>query len=176
MSINWKYYHEHVISFLIDWWIPPYVDGSKMLTFLFWSFHVRLNYLVCIFLFGLDITYLLDCSLHSFVSDPYECLDFREATQTYKAEASDLQRQLRHLQSQFDMLTDQASTLIQGRRARVAATSIVNGHLTAIDDSLSARNLQVLNQCLAFSPLIRVIGLIKLGHLFGRNLMYDRWH
>ncbi|KAI4332650.1 hypothetical protein L6164_017542 [Bauhinia variegata] len=69
--------------------------------------------------------------------------DIRDATLAYKAEALDLQRQLRHLQCQFDMLTDQASTLIQGRRARVAATSIVNGHLTTMDDSLSARNLQM---------------------------------
>lgn len=67
----------------------------------------------------------------------------RDATQAYKAEALELQRQLRHLQSQFDMLTGQASALIQGRRARVAATSTVNGQLTMIDDSLSARNLQV---------------------------------
>ncbi|RVW34347.1 AUGMIN subunit 3 [Vitis vinifera] len=65
-----------------------------------------------------------------------------DATQAYKAEALELQRQLRHLQSQFDMLTGQASALIQGRRARVAATSTVNGQLTMIDDSLSARNLQ----------------------------------
>ena len=55
----------------------------------------------------------------------------------------ELQRQLRRLQSQFDMLTGQASALIQGRRARVAATSAVNGHLTTLDDSLSARNLEV---------------------------------
>ncbi|EOX93766.1 Gb:AAB97010.1 isoform 3 [Theobroma cacao] len=41
------------------------------------------------------------------------------------------------------MLTGQASALIQGRRARVAATSTVNGHLTTIDDSLSGRNLQM---------------------------------
>lgn len=67
----------------------------------------------------------------------------RDATQAYKAEALELQRQLRHLQSQFDILTGQASALIQGRRARVAATSTVNGQLTLIDDSLSARNLQV---------------------------------
>lgn len=69
--------------------------------------------------------------------------DIRDATLGYKAEALELQRQLRHLQSQFDMLTGQASALIQGRRARVAATSNVNGHLTALDDSLSARNLQM---------------------------------
>ncbi|KAK2374950.1 AUGMIN subunit [Trifolium repens] len=46
-----------------------------------------------------------------------------EATLAYKIEATDLQRQLRHLQSQFDMLSSQASTLTQG--------------------SLSGRNLQM---------------------------------
>ncbi|XP_030933040.1 importin beta-like SAD2 isoform X2 [Quercus lobata] len=40
------------------------------------------------------------------------------------------------------MHTGQASSLIQGRRAQVAATSTVNGHLTDLDDSLSARNLE----------------------------------
>ncbi|KAJ4722972.1 AUGMIN subunit 3 [Melia azedarach] len=69
--------------------------------------------------------------------------DIRDATQAYRAEAVELQRQLRHLQSQFDMLTAHGSTLIQGRRARVAATSTVNGHLAILDDSLSARNLQM---------------------------------
>ncbi|OMO93885.1 HAUS augmin-like complex subunit 3 [Corchorus capsularis] len=69
--------------------------------------------------------------------------DIRDATVAYKAEALELQKQLRNLQSKFDMLTGQASALIQGRRARVAATSTVNGHLTTIDDSLSGRNLQM---------------------------------
>ncbi|KAJ0112476.1 hypothetical protein Patl1_02628 [Pistacia atlantica] len=69
--------------------------------------------------------------------------DIKEVTVTYKAEAAELQKQLRHLQSQFDMLTSHSSALIQGRRARVAATSTVNGHLTTLDDSLSARNLQM---------------------------------
>ncbi|KAI8029385.1 AUGMIN subunit 3 [Camellia lanceoleosa] len=39
-----------------------------------------------------------------------------DATLTYKAEASELQRQLRQLQTQYDMLSGQASPLIQGRR------------------------------------------------------------
>ncbi|KAH9794142.1 AUGMIN subunit 3 [Citrus sinensis] len=64
------------------------------------------------------------------------------STLAYKAEAVELQKQLRHLQSQFDVLTAHGSTLVQGRRARVSATSTVNGHLTTLDDSLSARNLQ----------------------------------
>ncbi|KAM5562942.1 AUGMIN subunit 3 [Rosa sericea] len=69
--------------------------------------------------------------------------DIRDATLAYKSEALQLQKQLRHLDSQFDMLTGQASALIQGRRARVAATSTINGHLTTIDDTLSAKNLQM---------------------------------
>ncbi|KAL4557423.1 hypothetical protein LXL04_035600 [Taraxacum kok-saghyz] len=47
------------------------------------------------------------------------------------------------LQSKYDMLSTQASALIQGKRARVTSTSIVNGQLTTIDDSLSARNLEM---------------------------------
>ncbi|KAG5549196.1 hypothetical protein RHGRI_014533 [Rhododendron griersonianum] len=69
--------------------------------------------------------------------------DIRDATLAYKAEALELQRQLRQLQNQYDMLTSQASSLIQGRRARVVATSNVNGQLTTIDDSLSAINLEI---------------------------------
>ncbi|XP_050364037.1 AUGMIN subunit 3 isoform X1 [Argentina anserina] len=69
--------------------------------------------------------------------------DIRDATLAYKSEALQLQKQLGHLHSQYDMLTGQASALIQGRRARVAATSTINGHLTTIDDTLSAKNLQM---------------------------------
>ncbi|KAK9912075.1 hypothetical protein M0R45_035950 [Rubus argutus] len=43
--------------------------------------------------------------------------DIPDATLAYKFEALQLQRQLRHLHSQFDMLLGQASALIQGRRA-----------------------------------------------------------
>ncbi|KAI5393675.1 AUGMIN subunit 3, variant 2 [Lathyrus oleraceus] len=67
----------------------------------------------------------------------------QEETLAYKTEAADLQRQLRELQSQFDMLSGQASTLTQGRRARVGATSVVSGHLATIEESLSGRNLQM---------------------------------
>uniref|UniRef100_A0A7N0TSE3 HAUS augmin-like complex subunit 3 N-terminal domain-containing protein n=1 Tax=Kalanchoe fedtschenkoi TaxID=63787 RepID=A0A7N0TSE3_KALFE len=71
----------------------------------------------------------------------YQGISWWDATLSYKNEAVELQRQLKHLQSQFDMLSGQASTLIQGRRARVAATNAVNGNgqLKMIDDSLSAR-------------------------------------
>lgn len=69
--------------------------------------------------------------------------DIRDATSAYKAEALSLQNQHRQLQTQLDMLSGQASTLIQGRRARVAATSAVNGQLTVMDDKLSAKNLEM---------------------------------
>ncbi|XP_047270161.1 AUGMIN subunit 3 isoform X2 [Capsicum annuum] len=69
--------------------------------------------------------------------------DIRDATLALKAEELELQKQLRRLQSQYDMLTGQASTLIQGKRARVAATSILNGQQATTDDSLSARNLEM---------------------------------
>ncbi|XP_010482101.1 PREDICTED: AUGMIN subunit 3-like isoform X2 [Camelina sativa] len=69
--------------------------------------------------------------------------EVRDATLAHKAEALELQRQLRRLQTQYDLLTGQSSALIQGRRARVAATSAVTGQITTIDDSLSARNLQM---------------------------------
>nr|AFK45279.1 unknown [Lotus japonicus] len=100
---------------------------------------------------GQDLDFAFDSiSAFSDTTDDQEALfgplnfkDIKEATQAYKSEAADLQRQLSQLQSQFDMLSTQASNLTQGRRARVAATSLVNGHLTAVDDSLSVRNLQM---------------------------------
>ncbi|PPD80139.1 hypothetical protein GOBAR_DD22940 [Gossypium barbadense] len=94
--------------------------------------------------------------------------DIRDATVAYKAEALELQKQLRHLQSQFDMLTGQASALIQGRRARVAATSAANGHLTTIDDSLSGRNLQVIIDGINFN-LCRYEQIVQEGKLLEMN-------
>lgn len=70
-------------------------------------------------------------------------IDIREAKLAYKAEVVELQKQLRRQQSQFDLLAGQASSLIQGRRARVAATSSVNGELIALDEKLSSRNLEM---------------------------------
>ncbi|XP_008794030.2 AUGMIN subunit 3 isoform X1 [Phoenix dactylifera] len=70
-------------------------------------------------------------------------IDIREAKLAYKAEVLELQKQLARQQSQFDLLAGQASALIQGRRARVAATSAVNGQLMVLDEKLSARNLEM---------------------------------
>lgn len=69
--------------------------------------------------------------------------EVRDATLAYKAEALELQRQISQLQSQFDMLTGQASALIQGKRARVVGTSSVTGQLSTMEDGLSARNLEM---------------------------------
>ncbi|KAL3828953.1 hypothetical protein ACJIZ3_017755 [Penstemon smallii] len=69
--------------------------------------------------------------------------EIRDATLSAKAEALELQKQLQHLQCQNDMLTGQASALIQGRRSRVASTSTANGQLAIIDDKLSAKNLEI---------------------------------
>ncbi|XP_058072275.1 AUGMIN subunit 3 [Magnolia sinica] len=69
--------------------------------------------------------------------------DIWKATAVYKKEASELQKQLRRLQSQFDLLTGQASTLIQGRKARAAATSTINDQLCSVEEKLSERNMEM---------------------------------
>ncbi|XP_065633055.1 AUGMIN subunit 3 isoform X1 [Quercus suber] len=102
--------------------------------------------------------------------------DIRDATLAYKAEALELQKQLRHLQSQFDMLTGQASSLIQGRRARVAATSTVNGHLTDLDDSLSARNLEMNAVLGRIAAIAQELAHYHSGDEEGIYLAYSDFH
>ncbi|KAJ9169832.1 hypothetical protein P3X46_017981 [Hevea brasiliensis] len=102
--------------------------------------------------------------------------DIRDATLAYKGEALELQRQLRHLQSQFDMLTGQASALIQGRRARVAATSTVNGYLTSIDDSLSARNLRMNEVLGRIASTAQELAHYHSGDEDGIYLAYSDFH
>ncbi|KAJ3669867.1 hypothetical protein LUZ60_010191 [Juncus effusus] len=70
-------------------------------------------------------------------------LDIREAKLAYKAEAQQLKKQLERQQMQFELLAKQASSLIQGRRARVGATSNVNGQLILLDEKLSSRNIEM---------------------------------
>ncbi|CAL5037216.1 unnamed protein product [Urochloa decumbens] len=70
-------------------------------------------------------------------------LDIREAKLAYRAEVFELQKQLARQQAQFDLLAGQASTLIQGRRARVSAMSSVSGQLISLDEILSSRNLEM---------------------------------
>ncbi|CAN6221854.1 unnamed protein product [Urochloa humidicola] len=70
-------------------------------------------------------------------------LDIREAKLACRAEVYELQKQLARQQTQFDLLAGQASTLIQGRRARVSAMSAVSGELISLDEILSSRNLEM---------------------------------
>ncbi|KAG2609970.1 AUGMIN subunit 3-like [Panicum virgatum] len=70
-------------------------------------------------------------------------LDIREAKLAHRAEVFELQKQLTRQQAQFDLLAGQASTLIQGRRARLSAMSTVSGHLLSLDEILSSRNLEM---------------------------------
>ncbi|WCJ37236.1 AUGMIN subunit 3 [Euphorbia peplus] len=102
--------------------------------------------------------------------------DIWDATLAYKAEASQLQRQLRHLQSQFDMLTGQASALVQGRRARVAATSTVNGYLTELDDDLSARNLRMNEVLGRIASTAQELAHYHSGDEDGIYLAYSDFH
>ncbi|OEL25747.1 AUGMIN subunit 3 [Dichanthelium oligosanthes] len=66
-----------------------------------------------------------------------------EAKLAYRAEVFELQKQLARQQAQFDLLAGQASTLIQGRRARLSAMSTVSGQLVSLDEILSSRNLEM---------------------------------
>ncbi|PNT76325.1 hypothetical protein BRADI_1g47080v3 [Brachypodium distachyon] len=70
-------------------------------------------------------------------------LDIREAKVAYRAEVFELQKQLARQQAQFDLLSGQASSLIQGRRARVSAMSTVNVQLISLDEILSSRNIEM---------------------------------
>ncbi|KAJ4812957.1 HAUS augmin-like complex subunit 3 [Rhynchospora pubera] len=66
--------------------------------------------------------------------------DIIESKNAYKKEALELKKQIERQQVQFELLANQASSLIQGRRSRVGATSSVNGQLIVLDEQLSARN------------------------------------
>nr|VDC68287.1 unnamed protein product [Brassica rapa] len=100
----------------------------------------------------------------------------RDATLAHKAEALELQRQLRRLQTQYDLLTGQSSSLIQGRRARVAATSAVTGQITTIEDSLSARNLQMNGVLGRLASTSQELAHYHSGEEDGIYLAYSDFH
>ncbi|XP_010547148.1 PREDICTED: AUGMIN subunit 3 isoform X2 [Tarenaya hassleriana] len=102
--------------------------------------------------------------------------EIRDATLAYKAEALELQKQLRRLQTQYDLLSGQSSALIQGRRARVAATSTVNGQLTTIEDSLSARNLQMNGVLGRLASTAQELSHYHSGEENGIYLAYSDFH
>ncbi|XP_078429813.1 HAUS augmin-like complex subunit [Wolffia australiana] len=70
-------------------------------------------------------------------------IDIREAKMAFKAESLELQRQLSRIQTQFNLLASQASSLIQGRRTRVNAASSVSGRISALEEKLSTRNSEM---------------------------------
>ncbi|KAJ0253932.1 AUGMIN subunit 3 [Hirschfeldia incana] len=102
--------------------------------------------------------------------------EVRDATLAHKAEALELQRQLRRLQTQYDLLTGQSSSLIQGRRARVAATSAVTGQITIIEDSLSARNLQMNGVLGRLASTSQELAHYHSGEEDGIYLAYSDFH
>eukprot|EP00250_Pteridium_aquilinum_P027577 c3524_g1_i1 orf=418-2268(-) len=69
--------------------------------------------------------------------------EIRDATSLFKSEAVDLQRRIHRLQLQLDVLTGQASALIQGRRARSAAALSASEQLLLVEEKLASKNLEV---------------------------------
>ncbi|KAL1207494.1 AUGMIN subunit 3 [Cardamine amara subsp. amara] len=102
--------------------------------------------------------------------------EVRDATSAHNAEASELERQLKRLQTQYDLLTGQSSALIQGRRARVAATSAVTGQITAIEDSLSAKNLQMNGVLGRLASTSQELAHYHSGEEDGIYLAYSDFH
>ncbi|KAJ7516089.1 hypothetical protein O6H91_22G042600 [Diphasiastrum complanatum] len=69
--------------------------------------------------------------------------EIKEATIAYREEEAALQKRLHLLQSQVDSLAGHSSSLIQGRRARVAAASTASTNLMVAEEKLANRNLEV---------------------------------
>lgn len=69
--------------------------------------------------------------------------EIRDATTLFKSEAADLQKRIYRLQLQLDVLTGQASALIQGRRARSAAALSASERLLLVEEKLTSKNLEV---------------------------------
>ncbi|KAG9149387.1 hypothetical protein Leryth_003351 [Lithospermum erythrorhizon] len=102
--------------------------------------------------------------------------DIRDSTIALKTEALELQKQLRRLESQHDMLTGQASSLTQGRRARLAATTIVNGQLGTLEDSLSTRNLEMNGVLGRMASTAQELAHYHSGEVDGIYLAYSDFH
>ncbi|KAM0943511.1 putative HAUS augmin-like complex subunit 3 [Dioscorea sansibarensis] len=103
-------------------------------------------------------------------------IDIREAKLAYKAEVLELQKQLARQQSQFDLLASQVSAMIQGRRSRIAATSAVNGHLIALDEKLSARNLEMNAVLGKITSTAQELAHYHSGDEDGVYLVYSDFH
>ncbi|KAI5059234.1 hypothetical protein GOP47_0025553 [Adiantum capillus-veneris] len=69
--------------------------------------------------------------------------EIRDTTTSFKSEAADLQKRIHRLQLQLNVLTGQASALIQGRRARSAAALSASEQLLLVEEKLASKNLEV---------------------------------
>lgn len=87
----------------------------------------------------------------------------------------ELKKQIEQQQVQFELLANQASSLIQGRRSRVGATSAINGQLIVLDEKLSASNREVLFQIEYISMSYLVVQSI-LGFQLCNYRRMDRNH
>ncbi|XP_042405691.1 AUGMIN subunit 3-like [Zingiber officinale] len=103
-------------------------------------------------------------------------IDIREAKLAFKAEVVELQKQLERQQSMFDLLASQASALIQGRRARVSATSFVNTQLITLDEKFSARNLEMNSVLGKMSSTAQELAHYHSGDEGGIYLAYSSFH
>ena len=74
---------------------------------------------------------------------PFKQYLVRDATSSLKSEAAELHKQIQRLQAQLDVLSGQASTLIQGRRTRSAAALSANEQLLLVEEKLANRNVEV---------------------------------
>ncbi|XP_024525026.1 AUGMIN subunit 3 [Selaginella moellendorffii] len=69
--------------------------------------------------------------------------EIREGTHCLKEEASALQRRVQLLQAHMDSLTAYTSSLMQGRRARVAVASAAGNQMMVAEEKLASRNLEM---------------------------------
>ncbi|EFJ12334.1 hypothetical protein SELMODRAFT_425434 [Selaginella moellendorffii] len=67
----------------------------------------------------------------------------RKGTHCLKEEASALQRRVQLLQAHMDSLTAYTSSLIEGRRARVAVASAAGNQMMVAEEKLASRNLEM---------------------------------
>ncbi|WVZ62185.1 hypothetical protein U9M48_011958 [Paspalum notatum var. saurae] len=69
--------------------------------------------------------------------------DIRDSKLALRAEVSELERQLASLEWKLDVLTAQATTITQGKKARSSANTRANGQLTGLDEKFAKRSLEM---------------------------------
>ncbi|KAJ1288045.1 hypothetical protein BS78_02G058500 [Paspalum vaginatum] len=69
--------------------------------------------------------------------------DICDSKLALRAEVSELERQLASLEWKLDVLTAQATTITQGKKARSSANTRANGQLTGLDEKFAKRSLEM---------------------------------